>query len=196
LLGAGNCNEHQDLLAHLHAPHIAGTQTLHATQSSMLDHGWVELRTGAHALPSDAVLDAWSSGPAVLREDTRFAGDATRLRTVYQYDGATGPQGARAFEQLRHRFATSARYAAHVEESLAALREAGYAPPMAQLWNAPPAVTSDAFAEAVAQRRRSMGRFAQSIAAVRVARDLDESVRGAVRRAERAVRGDPAQPWG
>ncbi len=96
--GAGHCAEHAVVAALVHAPHLAPQEALRIVQHAHADHMWTELHA-PDASGSVIVLDAWTGGPAVFHEDTRFAADRNQVnptRTLRRADGvAAGDMASR-----------------------------------------------------------------------------------------------------
>jgi hypothetical protein len=91
---AGNCSEHAHVAASIHATKLSGGQSVHRVGSKTTDHAWAELRLHPKGTANDVILDAWARGPAILREDAKFAHDTAKVSNVYSYNRNSGPPAA------------------------------------------------------------------------------------------------------
>ncbi|WP_152032983.1 hypothetical protein [Gallaecimonas mangrovi] len=103
---AGNCGEHAHLATHLHAARLGSQEQVHMASSTSVDHAWSELR-GPNAHTSDVIMDAWSSGSAILREDASFAHNPAQVQTHYAYNQASGLLAHQDQQQLTQHLATA-----------------------------------------------------------------------------------------
>ncbi|HLP42112.1 MAG TPA: hypothetical protein VK465_11435, partial [Fibrobacteria bacterium] len=70
--GEATCGGSALLAAHMHAPKLKQGQVVAAIADVQVDHMWTETRRADGDRTQDPILDRWASGPAVLREDSKF----------------------------------------------------------------------------------------------------------------------------
>jgi hypothetical protein len=75
-LGAGNCDQNAWINTRMHAARLQPGETVHTLTSAEAHHSFTEVHTavppGKPAAPA-VVLDSWSTGPAVRRQDSTWA---------------------------------------------------------------------------------------------------------------------------
>jgi hypothetical protein len=69
--GQAACGPSAALAAHIHAPRLERDQTLVAIGNSKIGHAWAEAWRGTDP-DNDVILDRWTSGPAILKQDSRY----------------------------------------------------------------------------------------------------------------------------
>jgi hypothetical protein len=186
-LRAGNCSEHADVVTVLAGVELRRGQTAHVIESTEVGHQWSELHlNGREPDPGDVVMDAWAKGPAVFREDSRYARDVRPWMSSYHLDRRKAEEVVERMTELADRI-KSDDVQAIIQQKLTSLKEQNFR--YAERWPSTP-VTSDAFfddtnARLVKLRRNEKGRMLQQIVAAGAARQLNRNVKQAAEEAHR-----------
>jgi hypothetical protein len=85
--GQATCGGSALLAAHVHAPKLKKGQAAVAVANVEVDHMWTEAKRANADRMNDAILDRWASGPAILREDSRY-GLGSNVQEAYPLYGA------------------------------------------------------------------------------------------------------------
>ncbi|MDV2450602.1 type III effector HopX1 [Xanthomonas hortorum] len=90
VFGSGNCGEYASTTSVYHSSRLGAQETVHYVSGR--NHSWAEARLPAEDATgsSTIVMDGWSTGPAVLAPDSRFAARREQLRSHVQLDAANG----------------------------------------------------------------------------------------------------------
>jgi hypothetical protein len=95
--GAGNCSDYATLGAALHADKLQeGEMSVNAGLRDY-DHARAEVLRSEDG-STDLVLDAWSNGPAVFREDSAFTTEPEAAIAAHGYVAVSGPEGRETVE--------------------------------------------------------------------------------------------------
>ena len=186
-LQAGNCSEHAEVVTVLAGVELRRGQTAHVIESTEAGHQWSELHlNGRQPDPGDVVMDAWAKGPAVFREDSRYARDVGPWMSSYHLDRRAADQVVERMTELADRI-KSDDVQAIIQEKLTSLKEQNFR--YVERWPST-SVMSDAFfdetnARLVALERNEKGRMLQQIVAAGAARQLKRSVKQAAEEAHR-----------
>ena len=81
---AGNCAEHADIAAYLHAARMREGEQVYTMGHKTEDHEWAEWRGEGSEGERRIVMDAHGKGPAIFAEDGAFSHD--EQETVHQHD--------------------------------------------------------------------------------------------------------------
>ena len=101
---AGNCRDHAEVAAFLHAAHLREGEEVYTVGSTTLDHAWAELRGQGSDGERHIAMDPWGKRPAIFAEDGAFSGiDHESRRAPYHYDHHTGARAQARMEELQQR---------------------------------------------------------------------------------------------
>ena len=98
---AGNCGDHANVAAFLHAAKLEDGERVHAVSSKTVDHVWAELHGETSDRTHDIVMDAWGKGPAIFAEDGVFSADEQGTAIEHHYDKASGAEAHAAMCRLQ-----------------------------------------------------------------------------------------------
>lgn len=87
---AGNCGDHANVAAFLHAAKLEDGERVQAVSSKAVDHVWAELHGETSSRAHDIVMDAWGKGPAIFAEDGAFTANERDTAIEHHYDKTTG----------------------------------------------------------------------------------------------------------
>lgn len=142
---AGNCGEFADVATHIHSGKLQPELQVSKVASKAVDHSWSEESPKSGQAPlNDIILDAWAEGPAILRQDARFAAYPENISTQYRY------QDAKGFNRFQ---AAQSRLKVSVEKRSAAYKGQKIDP--SHCWH-PTQVRSQAFTELARQRETAI----------------------------------------
>ena len=100
---AGNCGEHANVAAFLHAAKLGRGEYAYAVGSTTIDHRWAQWHSSNARDPErDIVMDPWGKGPAIFAVDGEFAGGQADIGIERQYDRRTGAQAHAEMRELLH----------------------------------------------------------------------------------------------
>jgi hypothetical protein len=216
LTGQASCNGSAVLAAHLHAHKLEKDQGAIVFHNPAADHMWTETRRLGMNRMNDPILDRWTSGPAVLRQDSKYG----RSPAGYDYftlDAENREGALRAAENSLREMKGDRRLVESFKIDMLKLKITDYR--FNGEVHREESVMSDDFrrkagkalhprSSKVPKSDTILGRdgkapvrpFAQEILAVGVARSLGEEVRGAVEKApailDAAKRMFPKPPKG
>jgi len=81
---AGNCAEHADIAAFLHAARMREGEQVYTVGHETIDHEWAEWRGEGSEGERRIVMDAYAKGPAIFAEDGEFSHN--ERETLHQHD--------------------------------------------------------------------------------------------------------------
>lgn len=84
---AGNCGEHANVAAALHAGKLGDGEILQLVAGNGVDHAWAETRTPQG---DRVIMDAWAQGPAVMAEDSAFSRTMRARKVLQDFSRADG----------------------------------------------------------------------------------------------------------
>jgi len=173
VLRAGNCSEHAHVAANIHANKLSGGQSVHRVGSKITDHAWAELRLHPKGTANDVILDAWAKGPAILREDAKFAHDTTTVSSAYSYNRASGPPAAQLVRANTVSMKGNDALQKRIKSELKTLKRNDYQYKKVFLETG---VASDSFKTRVNDAKLKQHPLAQQIVAAGVGRNLGANV--------------------
>ena len=142
---AGNCAEHADVAAFLHAARMREGEQVYTIGHETIDHQWAEWRGEGSEGERRIVMDAHAKGPAIFAEDGTYSHNERETLRDHDYNPTYGayvhaevqklPQ-ERLQKQLRREMKKVGRNFRYRDESL---------------WDHPPSVVSPEFAENVSR---------------------------------------------
>lgn len=90
---AGNCGEHANVAAFLHAAKLGTGEYAYAVGSTTMDHRWAQWHASRARDPEhDLVMDPWGKGPAIFAVDGAFAGAQHEIGISREYDQTAGAE--------------------------------------------------------------------------------------------------------
>ena len=100
---AGNCGEHANVAAFLHAAKLGRGEYAYAVGSTTTDHRWAQWHSSNARDPEhDIVMDPWGKGPAIFAVDGAFAGGEYDVGIERQYNRRTGAEAHAQMAELQH----------------------------------------------------------------------------------------------
>jgi hypothetical protein len=75
LTGQATCGGSALFTAHLHAPKLEKDQSAIVFHNPTQDHMWTEVVRPGQGFRNDQIIDRWTEGPAVFREDSKYGRD-------------------------------------------------------------------------------------------------------------------------
>jgi hypothetical protein len=186
-LHAGNCSEHAEVVTVLAGVELRRGQTAHVMESTEAGHQWSELHVnGRQPDPGDVVMDAWAKGPAVFREDSRYARVVDQWMSAYHLDRRAADQVVERMAELMGRI-HSDDVQAIIQEKMASLKEQNFR--YAERWPSMSVMSNEFFDETnvrlVALELNEKGSLLKQIAAAGAARRLKRNVKQAAEEAHR-----------
>jgi hypothetical protein len=82
ITGQASCLGSALVAAHVHASRLGQGQAVAVVANDHVDHVWSEARRPGSDRSNDVILDRWTSGPAILKQDSRFGQDP-RVEDIY-----------------------------------------------------------------------------------------------------------------
>ncbi len=99
---AGNCGEHANVAAFLHAAKLGSGEYAYAVGSTTIDHRWAQWHAARARDPEhDIVMDPWGKGPAIFAVDGEFAGGQHDIGIAREYDQSTGAKAHADMSELQ-----------------------------------------------------------------------------------------------
>ena len=99
---AGNCGEHANVAAFLHAAKLGSGEYAYAVGSTTIDHRWAQWHAARARDPDhDLVMDPWGKGPAIFAVDGEFAGGQHDVGIEREYDQSTGAKAHADMSELQ-----------------------------------------------------------------------------------------------
>lgn len=219
--GQATCHGSSLVTAHVHAPKLGPDQSAIVFRDISRDHQWTEVVRPGQGFGNDQIVDRWTEGPAVLREDSKYGREpqgqdvytlnaGNRDRALNQIGEIAGEM--RRDRSLHARFGTDMTrleggnriFQVEIQEAESVLRDRFLEKAGRTLHPRSSKVPmSDRVLET--DRKAPVRPYAQEILAAGVARSLGEGVRGAAEKAPvivdaakqvfpRPPRRDPAPP--
>lgn len=100
---SGNCAEHADVAAFLHAPHLGEGEHVYAVGSTVVDHSWAEWHGQSSDRGDHIVMDPWAKGPAIFADDGAFSANQHEIATRHHYDRETGAHAHAQMQKLQQK---------------------------------------------------------------------------------------------
>jgi hypothetical protein len=117
--GQASCGGSALLAAHVHAPKLKSGQKVVASADFAVDHMWAESRRPNADRSNDQIIDRWTSGPAVLREDSSY-GLNPKAKEGYPLNGANRNKAInnvnRILQEIKKDHGLIAEFQANMEE--------------------------------------------------------------------------------
>lgn len=117
--GQASCGGSALVAAHVHAPKLGKGRMAAAVANVEADHMWTEARRSDSHRDNDQIIDRWTSGPAILKEDSSYGLDP-KVREAYPLYGANRDKALgnvnRILSDLKKDHALQAEFRANMEE--------------------------------------------------------------------------------
>jgi len=178
-VGAGNCDQHGDIAARLHAKRLMPGETIQTVtiqglpnpETSEEDpHTWAEVHTKSEEKGKELepiVIDPWANGPAARLQDTAWVPFQKEKTIDAVFDAVSGKQHLEDTEKIARQFSPGGQYHAGF------LSEVEYKRQQPTAWEQyeEPQVIAPQFAADARKKLASMSAFGQEIVAAGTARE-------------------------
>ena len=145
--GAGNCDEHGLVAAHIHAANLNDGEKVRLISSKQVAHVWAESRVDTDHERS-IVMDAWAKGPAVFSQDSAYSKDSRKVSISYTWDKRTGPDANAAMNRQKQELDRSGLE--NFQSRLDELKRADYQPRW-DTWDSEPVIDASFVQRVVAK---------------------------------------------